>query len=149
MKYIYLTVMLILFRSNILFSQPDVLFVLPSESSVIASRVYNLFSEFYRGKSNWVTSENLSNNTLSNYNNIIEITESFSESNNSLVTLKLYYGNSYRIISDNSFRFNSKISNLALQKLKVLKLAFELIKDLDPDYYEELKEVFEDLFEED
>lgn len=149
MKYIYFIVLIILFRSNILISQPDILFVLPGESSVIASRIYNLFTEFYRGNSNWITSQNLTNSILSNYNNVIEISESFTENNNSFVTMKIFSGNFNRIITDNSISFNSDISNFALNKLKVLKLAFELIKEFDPVYYEELKEVFEDLLEED
>jgi hypothetical protein len=52
-------------------------------------------------------------------------------------------------VKSGGFRMNSRFSQLSMYKIDILKTTFELIKDLDPEYYKELKEVFKDLSEED
>lgn len=131
--------LLILVSSNNLICQQNVLFLLPGETSYVASRTYNLFKEMYIGSVYWIDLNKATSKDVENYSNIVKF-EEFSENNLLTIKASFYLGNS---TSTYTKRFNL-LNNRNFRKYAT-ELALEIMNELDPDYIKEIKEAVEDI----
>ncbi len=148
MKKLYILSVALLLSVVAAQSQPDVLFLMPGETSFIASRVFNTFKEFYRGSSYWLDVAKATKEQIDSYSYVVVLEETVDNNGIAGLSQSTYFGNS-RGVKGRSYRYNSRFSQLSQYKLIALEYAFDLIKDLDPEYYEDMRKIFEKLGEKD
>ncbi|MFP4528378.1 MAG: hypothetical protein ACLFQX_07505 [Candidatus Kapaibacterium sp.] len=137
---IFLSIIL-LASSASLFARPSVLFIQPEGDTYVISRVFNKFQDLYPGVVKWVAYDKYTKEIGAKYGALVLAEEQRYTSGAVSTNFEIYYGGA-KMMWAGGGRINTSLPWDSVYDLQALEIVKDLIEEFDPEYFEELKEIF-------